>query len=294
VRVLDHGRTAEHAQYLALELVEGSTLAAALRADGPFEPMRAAAIARGLLAALAHAHGRGVLHRDLKPENVILAPGGAPRIVLIDFGLASLRDAGPLTAAGICVGSPSYIAPERLAGQPYDERSDVYGVGVILYELLAGAPPFRGRTPEEIMAAVQYQPFRPLRALRPDVPALLDAIVRRALARAPARRFADAEEMMSALDELAALERQAAADVLADMLGAAPAVPVTPAAAVAADAADAADAAAADINDAAQTRSLEIAQLEAILPSPWSRFWSWFRFGRWRARLRRLPAAASC
>jgi serine/threonine-protein kinase len=200
---------------------------------------------------------------------VILAAGAAPRVVLIDFGLASLRDAGPLTAAGICMGSPSYIAPERLAGLPHDERSEVYAVGVILYELLAGAPPFRGRSPEEIMNAVQHHPFRPLRAVRADVPALLDAIVRRALARDPARRFADAEEMMSALDELAALERAAAAD------------PDTAAAA-------------ADIDDAAQTRSLEIAQLEAILPSPWSRFWSWFRFGRWRARWRRLPAAAPC
>src|SRR5262249_18629986 len=157
--------------------------------------------ARSLLAGLAHAHGRGVLHRDVKPENVILTAGGAPRAVLIDFGLASVRDAGPLTATGMCIGSPSHLAPERLLGPPHTQRSDAYAVGVILYELLAGAPPFFGSTPEQIMNEVLHRSPRSLRAVRADVSAPLEAIVRRALARDPAHRYADAEEMRSALDE---------------------------------------------------------------------------------------------
>ena len=281
VRVLDHGRTAEGAQYLAMELIEGPTLAAALREGGPLSPARAVGIARSLLAALAHAHARGVLHRDLKPENVILAAGAAPRVVLIDFGLASLRDAGPLTADGMCLGSPSYIAPERLLGRPHSERAEVYAVGVLLYEMLAGHPPFRGRSPEEIMQEVLQHPFRPLRTQRADVSAVLEAVVRRALARDPAHRFADAEEMMSALDELAALERQP----LDTDAGAG-----TGAGAGADPDADAGT----DPDDAARTRAIELVQLEVVQPSPWSRFWSWLRFGRWRARLRRLDAAGSC
>ncbi|HSK04366.1 MAG TPA: serine/threonine-protein kinase [Kofleriaceae bacterium] len=267
VRVLDYG-TADGAPYLAMELLEGPTLTAALRAEGRFSPARAIAIARALLGALAHAHGRGVLHRDVKPDNVILAGGGATRPVLIDFGLASVRDAGPLTATGMCIGSPSYIAPERLLGEPHTERSDVYAVGVILHELLAGAPPFLGTTPEEIMHEVLHRPPRPLRAIRRDVPAALEAVVRRAMAYDPARRHADAEELRSALDELTAL-------------------------AIAEDAS--AEDAAAAVDEAAQTLAIEVAQLEIAQPSPLARLLGWLRFGRWRRRgLRRLAAASSC
>jgi len=261
VRVLDYG-AAGGAPYLAMELLEGPTLAAELRGQVLFSTARAVAVARALLGALAHAHGRGVLHRDLKPDNVILAAGGA-RPVLIDFGLASVRDAGPLTATGMCIGSPSYIAPERLAGEQHTERSDLYAVGVILYELLAGAPPFLGGSPEEIMRQVLERPPRPLRASRDDVSAPLDAIVRRALARDPARRYADADEMRTALDELPALEALAAAE------------------------------AAGEEDEAAQTLSLEIAQLEVIRPSRLARLWGWLRFGPWRRRrLRRLAEAS--
>ena len=267
VRVLDYG-IAGGAPYLAMELLEGPTLAAALRDEGAFQVARAVSVARALLAALAHAHGRGVLHRDVKPENVILAAGGAPRPVLIDFGLASMRDAGPLTGAGMCMGSPAYMAPERLLGEPHTERSDVYSVGVILYELLAGTSPFLGCSPEEIMQEVLNRPPRPLRAIRSDVSTPLDAIVRRALAQDPARRHADAEEMRSALDELPALEARATA------------------------------AAELDEADAAQTLPLEVARLEVIRPAPLARLWSWLRFGRWRRRdlggLGELDAPGPC
>jgi eukaryotic-like serine/threonine-protein kinase len=204
VRVLDHGVWGK-TRFIAMELLDGPTLDEL----GKVDVHRALAITRRLLAALAHAHAHGVLHRDLKPANVILASRGP---VVIDFGLARLTDDAPLTATGQCVGSPSYIAPERLAGAPYDARADLYAVGVILYELLAGARPFGDGTPKEIMQRVMYRPPRPLRALRSEVSLPLDALVRRALAKDPTKRFDDAEDMMHALAELPALEEDAALD----------------------------------------------------------------------------------
>jgi serine/threonine-protein kinase len=198
VRVLDHGVWGK-THFIAMELLDGPTLEAAI--GGGLPAPRALAITRRLLAALAHAHGKGVLHRDLKPANVILAPRGP---VLIDFGLARLHDDAARTAEGTCVGSPSYIAPERLAGAPYDERADLYAVGVVLYEMLAGARPFGDGAPRDIMQRCLTRPPRPLRARCPDVPEAVDAIVRRALAKDPARRFADAEDMLSALADLEA------------------------------------------------------------------------------------------
>jgi serine/threonine-protein kinase len=196
VRVLDHGvwgRT----HFIAMELLDGPTLDVAIGAG--LSVPRALAITRRLLAALAHAHGHGVLHRDIKPANVILARRGP---VLIDFGLARLHDEAARTAEGTCVGSPSYIAPERLAGAPYDARADLYAVGVLLYEMLAGVRPFGDGSPHEIMQRCLTRPPRPLRARCADLPEAVDAFVRRALAKDPARRFADADDMQSALADL--------------------------------------------------------------------------------------------
>jgi len=190
-----------------MELVEGETLAHRLQ-DGPVPEDRAVRIARGVLAALAHAHARGVVHRDIKPSNVMLSgprprvtdpPGPASwpgRVVLIDFGLACMDAEAAVTAVGTCVGSPSYVAPERLLGRSYDARCDLYAVGVILYEMLAGARPFAGATPEETMQLALTRPPRPLRGVSPRIA----SAVMRALAKDPRRRFADAEEMMSSLE----------------------------------------------------------------------------------------------
>ena len=244
VRILDCGP-----RFITMELVAGMTLGAAL-GNGPFAEARAIHIARGLVAALAHAHARGVLHRDVKPENVMLA-GSRP--VLIDFGLACLDDEAGMTAVGTCVGSPSYVAPERLLGQPYDARADLYAVGIILYELLAGTRPFVGDTPDEIMQHALRRPPRPLRAVRRGISPEVDALVTRALAKDPARRFADAEDMLAALDEVA---RAAAPDVEPELARvAAPADPDPGASTV-----------------AIITRA----------PRWWARLWGWLRYGRWR------------
>jgi serine/threonine protein kinase len=175
--------------------------------------------------------------------------------VLIDFGLASLRDELPLTGVGMCIGSPSYLAPERLLGQPHDTRTDLYAVGVVLYEMIAGVKPFAGSSLEHTMQLALNRPPRPLRAIRRDVPAVLDRVIRRALAKDPARRFQDAEEMLLALadvpsdDEIAERAARAAAD---------------------------------ERDEAAAT--IAMTRLEIREPSRLSRLWIWLRYGGWRWR----------
>ena len=252
VRVLDCGRDEETWRpYIAMELLEGPTLLKVLRDEGQLSTGRAVAIARNLLTALAHAHGQGVLHRDLKPENVILVQrDGAPRAVIIDFGLAHMLDEAGLTARGMCIGSPSYLAPERLAGLEYDARADLYGVGVLLYEMLAGEKPFTGSSTEEILLRCRDRPARPLRAIRKDVSRTLDRVISRAMAKDPAKRFADAEEMLAALEDVPVL------DELAHRTQAR--------------------------IDEQQVTTMAVVHLDLRRSSLWSRMWSWLRFGRWR------------
>jgi len=263
VRVLDHGR-AGGAQYIAMELLEGETLGSALAA-GPFSTARALGVARQLLLALAHAHDNGVIHRDIKPENVMLTrcgrrpramdphdSSGPERAVLIDFGLAALRDEVPLTAVGMCLGSPSYLAPERLLGHPHDTRTDLYAVGVVLYEMIAGQKPFVGASPEHTMQLALHRPPRPLRAIRRNIPTVLDRVVRRALAKDPARRFQDAEEMLLALGDVPS------DDEIAQLC------------------------AATERDESAPT--IALARLELREPSLLSRIWTWLRYGGWRWR----------
>ena len=250
VRVLDYGEDDHGVQFLAMELVDGPTLHTAMAGDVMSVP-RAAHVAKSVLSALAHAHAHGVIHRDVKPENIMIAMRPAFRVVLIDFGLASLRDAPALTGSGIAMGSPSYIAPERLLGEPHDARSDLYSVGVVLYEMIAGIRPYLGSTPQEIMANVMGRPPRPLRALVPDVSPALDAVIRRALHKDPARRFADADEMRSALADVEAFD-------------AAMADPAPP--------------------EPEPNASMTFAQLAIYRPSIWQRLWSRIRYGRWRWR----------
>jgi serine/threonine-protein kinase len=209
VRVLDHGRTVDRLAYLVMELLDGPSLAAhAARArPGVAEAVR---IATDVLDGLAHAHRAGVLHRDVKPENVVLAwRDGRPRAVLVDFGLARLADAPALTATGVCVGSPAYLAPERVLGRGHDGRADVYAVGVMLYELLAGRRPFTGSDDLGVACAHVRQPPPPLGALAPEVSPQLADVVMRALAKRPEGRWAGASEMRAALDAVPAAEAAA-------------------------------------------------------------------------------------
>lgn len=207
VRVLDHGPCLARSQFIAMELLAGPTLGAIVR-RGPLAPAAAAETLTAILDALAHAHAQGVLHRDVKPDNVMYGRrGDEARPILIDFGLAKLADASPLTAAGACYGSPSYVAPERLLGRAYDARADVYSAGVMLYELCAGARPYVGATVSDILRAALSAAPVPLRARAPAVSPGLESIAMRAIARDPAQRFSDAGAMRAALAALAPRRR---------------------------------------------------------------------------------------
>ena len=185
--------------YLVMELVEGQSLADRLVAYGPLDHAEARLVISGVLAALAAAHAVGVVHRDVKPGNVLLGADGG--VKLADFGIAKRLDdaAGDVTVIGDIIGTPKYLAPELVSGAPATAASDVYAAGVVLFEMLAGRPPFDADTPLATALAHRDQPVPDVSALRPDTPADLTGAVRTAMAKDPGRRFASAVDMMAAV-----------------------------------------------------------------------------------------------
>jgi len=180
--------------YLVMERIEGETLAARL-AHGPMQLSHAVDIATQIADGLNAAHLKGVLHRDLKPANIMITPAGEVKIM--DFGLAKLAEIGPsaegetlpMTAPGQVMGTPEYLAPEQIRGEPADARTDIWAFGVTLYEMIAGARPFRSTpTRSAVRAILDDEPPAPS-AARPGVPKGFDAIVRKAMAKEPANRY---------------------------------------------------------------------------------------------------------
>jgi eukaryotic-like serine/threonine-protein kinase len=201
--LLATGVTSGDEPYLVLELLRGKTLRGVVKKEGPIHPRRATSYAFQALQGLAAVHAAGILHRDLKPANIMLEPSPGPieRVVLIDFGFATFEGSAKLTQQGAVVGSLSYIAPERFRGEPIDHRSDLYAIGVILYELLMGRPPFTGQDMDIVEQHLDASPS----PLDPQLPRALDAVVQRALAKHQDDRFPDALAMAAAL-EAAAIE----------------------------------------------------------------------------------------
>jgi tRNA A-37 threonylcarbamoyl transferase component Bud32/membrane protein YdbS with pleckstrin-like domain len=181
--------------FIVMEYVRGRTLHEALDAGGPMSPDRASAVALQVLDALAYAHAQGIIHRDVKPHNILLTPDGTAR--LADFGIAHLAD-GSTTRTAAILGSAQYLSPEQSRGEEASERSDIYASGIVLYEMLAGAPPFDG--PNALAIANQHLNATPPR-LRDHVavhPAL-EAAVMRALAKSPDDRFDGAAQFADTL-----------------------------------------------------------------------------------------------
>ena len=192
--------TGEHAgaPYIVMERLPGETLADRLAA-GPLPEEAVRTLALEVLGALGAAHAAGLVHRDVKPANILLTADGRAKVA--DFGIAkSVQDAptGDLTATGQLLGTPAYLAPERLDGRPASPRSDLWSLGVVLYEALTGARPFAGDTPLATAQAAATGAHRPLAELRPDVDPALAAAVERAMGVDPAARFASAAEMAEA------------------------------------------------------------------------------------------------
>ncbi len=208
VRVFDFGQTDTGLLYMAMELLNGVELAAPLRETGTIEPLRAVRIAVGVLRSLAEAHQAGLVHRDLKPDNIFLCKvhGEDDFVKVIDFGIAKATntssDSG-LTKTGFTVGTPKYMSPEQVLNKPLDGRSDLYALGVILYQCLSGEVPFVGNSPmETLMLHLQQEP-RPLREVAAaPLPAGLHDVVMRALRKQPWDRFVDAEDMRAALEDV--------------------------------------------------------------------------------------------
>jgi len=189
VTVYDIGKT-ENACYMAMEYIEGPELRTRLLPGKPLTVQRALSIAAQVAEGLAYAHERGVVHRDIKPANIMVPESGPVKIT--DFGIARMRSSNVQTQTGMMMGSPKYMSPEQVIGKRADHRSDIFSLGVILYEMLTGAAPFTGESVNAVMyQIVNFVPPAPS-AINPAAPAALDMIVGRMIAKALDERFQSA------------------------------------------------------------------------------------------------------
>ncbi len=199
VSVFDRGQ-AEGTYYIAMEFLDGRTLKDLLIRNGPTPIPVAIDYTRQMLSALAFAHRNGIVHRDIKPHNIVVGDDG--RLKVTDFGIAR-SGTSQMTEAGSIVGTAQYLSPEQARGAPVDPRSDLYSLGIVMYEMLTGTVPFTGDAPVEIAMKHLSAIPNPPSVLRPEVPHDLDAVVMRALAKEPDQRYASAEEMEADLARVA-------------------------------------------------------------------------------------------
>jgi serine/threonine-protein kinase len=205
VQVFDYGQAEDGTVYYAMEYLTGLSLDDLVRVHGPLPPGRTIAVLRQLCGALAEAHGIGLIHRDIKPSNVILCNRGGVHDVakLLDFGLVRMQameaQGVGLTQAGLIFGTPAYMSPEQAVGNDLDARSDIYSLGALAYFLLTGQPPFVRDSVVQVMAAHIGDAITPPRAHRATIPADLEAVVLRCLAKNPDDRFVDVASLEQAL-----------------------------------------------------------------------------------------------
>ena len=204
--IIGVGETPERLIYLVMPYLAGEPLTDHEIRQGPLPVAEGIPLLLQICRGLEHAHGLQILHRDLKPENVMLVPdrdvAGGIRAVVMDFGLAKvLREESQLvklTRTGVILGTAEFMSPEQILGKPLDGRSDLYALGVLAFEMFTGRVPFEGKSPQQVMLArFRGEPLR-LRALQPELPAKLEAVIGRALAQDPADRFQSMEELRAA------------------------------------------------------------------------------------------------
>jgi serine/threonine-protein kinase len=203
VTIFDVGES-DGVAFIAMEYVEGRTLRAVLDASAPLAVAEACRIGARMAGALASAHKHGIVHRDVKPGNIMI--GAQDTVKLMDFGIARLPD-GMRTKTGLLVGSPTYVAPEQIVGRGADARSDIYALGIVLYEMLTGLPPFRKDNVTELLNAIVNERHEPPSVHNHRVPAVFERILARTLAKHPDDRYAEAGELTYDLEHWRSLPR---------------------------------------------------------------------------------------
>ena len=182
--------------YIAMRYIQGESLGQLLHREGPLEPSRALAMLAQIADALDFAHAHDVLHRDIKPANVMVEPDDF--VTLTDFGIARAGEQSRLTSTHMVIGTPQYMSPEQARGDPVDKRTDLYALGVLLYEMLGGRPPFTAANTPSLLYLHIHEPPPPLHELCPEVPLALGDVVTKALAKEPSERFQSGREMVAA------------------------------------------------------------------------------------------------
>ena len=211
VQVYDFAAESD-APYMVMEFIEGATLKTRLESlahHGQPLPLKAALkIVREVGHALAYAHKRNMIHRDVKPANVMVDASG--RVILTDFGIAKILTGPSYTASGATIGTPAYMAPEQGLGQPGDHRSDLYSLGVMLYQLTTGELPFDADTPMAVMLKHINEELPPPRSVNPNLPESVERVILKSLAKKPADRYQSVDEMLADLEKVGAAARSAA------------------------------------------------------------------------------------
>jgi serine/threonine protein kinase len=203
VTVYDFDQADDESLFIAMEYLDGEKLSDVIRRDGPLEIGRAVRLCLRFAEGLEAAHRAGVIHRDIKPDNIMLVgEEGVETIKLMDFGIARLRDVAAtsrLTRPDVIMGTPAYMAPEQAEGKEVSERTDIYALGVVFYEMLSGEVPFKAPTPAAVLLKQVQEIPVPLRKLRREVPTEIERIVMQALEKKPERRQRDMRDLIQSL-----------------------------------------------------------------------------------------------
>ncbi|MEZ4867292.1 MAG: protein kinase [Caldilineaceae bacterium] len=237
VRVIDFDQEGDD-YYMVMDYIAEETLSDYLKRNSPLPVAEALRIGIQLADALAHAHAQQMIHRDIKPTNIIFTDAEHTQVVLTDFGLAQLCDcADPrLTMSGALIGTPTYMSPEAVRGEGCDVRTDIYSLGVVLYEMLTGKPPYVADTPYRMMMKQANEPLPAPRTLNPALPAVVEELLLTALAKDPDQRYQSAAELTTALQQVQAAltvtdtARPAAAPAIAEPVAESTAATTPPAA----------------------------------------------------------------
>ncbi len=200
VRIIDYGND-NNMHFIVMEYIDGQNLKYHMITHGPMEPLRALNYTRQIAEGLETAYKQGVVHRDIKPQNILI--NGKDVVKIVDFGLARSRETVTLTQSNVFMGTAYYISPEQAeSGRSADARSDLYSVATVLFEMLAGSPPFEGETAVDIVIKHMNEKVPSLCRMRPDLPVDMDIFMQKAMAKSPADRYQTPQEFIAALEQL--------------------------------------------------------------------------------------------